>query len=275
MKRILVDRSIFHGDKFKQIQASNLLHAVHSGEVQVYYTAVFLEETLRNIRRDMSMFTQHWKYICDLNHQHWFKNTTEIIKTECASRASGAYYLRTEDDISALLYNVDNLITGHSPLTILEPAVNDTMAEQQRNITLRRTILKFRSTKKFALNEFDQFIETNTEAYFQNVLLPAVGVNKNIIRRWKNNQEEFPFTNYFIRCLFSTFFIPISDHQSTVHKNDKSDAVQLAFLLWTDVLVTDDMKFMTKTFEFLNREGHKECWTLNDLLNRLSNLRMN
>lgn len=270
MKRILVDRSIFHGDKFTQIQTSNLLHAVRSGTLQVYYTAGFIEETLRNICRDMNTFAAHWKYLYELNHQYWFKTPTEVVIAECTQQAIGAYYLRADDDINNTLSNVEGLIIGEKAPTILEPAIDATNAERKRMDELRRKILTLRQNKQFSPDDFESFVETNAENHFRDALLPAVGIGTSIISRWKQAPEEFPFTNYYIRCLLLTLFKPLANHQLAVHTNDKSDAGQLAFVLWTDVLVTDDGRFMTKAFDILNRGGQKECWTQSDLLNHVS-----
>jgi len=140
---------------------------------------------------------------------------------------------------------------------------------------LRGKILDLRPTNRFAPDEFDKFVEANAEAHFRDGLIPAVGVDRDVILRWKTDPEKFPFTNYFIRCILSTLFVPMADHQLAVDANDKSDAQQLTFLLWTDVLVSDDQRFMTKAFDILNRGGKKELWSHSELLIKVSSRRTN
>jgi hypothetical protein len=269
MKRILFDRSIFHGDKFKQIQQSNLMNIVLSGKMQIYYTAGFIEETLRYIRHDKKDFSCQWDYLQKLNNQHWFKNIREIIIAECSKNIGANYYLRSQEDIQNSLCYIQKLITGQIPISVLEPAFEQTQVSRKRMEMLREEIKIHRQEKQYSLDGFDSFVEDNAEIYCRNTLFPAIGINSDIIELLKIVPEEFLFTNYFIRCIFSTYFLPVADHNLRIHTNDKPDAEQLVFLLWTDVLVTDDLQFMTRAFNFLNCDGKKQLWTMDDFLKQL------
>jgi hypothetical protein len=269
MKRILFDRSIFHGDKFKQIRQSDLLNIVASGKMQIYYTAGFIEETLRYIRHDKNDFACQWDYLRKLNHQHWFKNINEIIIAECTKNTDVNYYLRSEEDIQNSINCIQGLITGQAPINVLEPAFAQTQVSRTRMVSFKEEIKIHREKKTYSFTEFNSFVEDYTDVYCRNTLFPAVGISSDILEQLKGSPEKFIFTNYFIRCVLLTFFLPVADHNLGIHANDKSDAEQLVFLLWTDVLVTGDLRFMTKAFHFLNREGSKELWTLSDFLKQL------
>lgn len=269
MKRILVDRSIFHGNKFKEIKLSGLLNYVRSGAIQIYYTSDFLEETLRNIQYD-GMFSELWNYLCDLNNTHWFKSPAEIIRAEYSQNTNGYYYLKSQDDILAIRNTVDKFIQGQIPLDCFDTAIIETNTERKNKIILRNKILNLRKTKKYSIKDFDKFLEINSENHFRDMLLPSLELNYDKNIAWRTNPKKYPFINYYIQSKLLTLFLPLADHNLAVDINDKTDAGQLAYLLWCDVLVTDDNKFMAKAFEILNQEHKKERWTQYNLITRLA-----
>jgi len=64
----------------------------------------------------------------------------------------------------------------------------------------------------------------------------------------------------------AAIFLAAADHQLKLGVNDISDSEQLAFLIWADIMVSDDTRFMKKCFELLYEGSAKRLMTLSEFL---------
>jgi hypothetical protein len=66
MQTVFFDRSIFHGTKFEELRTSPLASMVRHSTVKVFYTPMFIEETLVFGLYDKPRFDAHWAFITSL-----------------------------------------------------------------------------------------------------------------------------------------------------------------------------------------------------------------
>jgi len=90
---------------------------------------------------------------------------------------------------------------------------------------------------------------------------------------WLSQNNNCVFMEHYAKAFTSLLYLAISDHQLGIDRNDRNDAEQLAFLLYADVLVSDDQKYMKKAFELLyGSSTNKQLLTSDQFLVYLNSL---
>ena len=272
MDYILFDRSIFHGDKFKEIEQSNLMDLVKRNEVRVYFTPEFLEETLAFGLKDRDALKTQVGFLFSLNSTHWFRSPEMIVEAELGLKyVHHLYYLLTDEEILSIKYGTETYVEGG----ISENELKDTLRKVHRNISIREDFrkqrLNLRRSVPHGQYDFKLHFENNAEWFIENRLMKYHQDSSNYLRRWKSSRSECKFTEQYLRCWFSTAFLPIVNHTLRVDKNDRADAAQLAYLLWADVMVSDDKRFMKEAFNLLYSDTNKKFLDLPKFFQYMAN----
>jgi len=76
----------------------------------------------------------------------------------------------------------------------------------------------------------------------------------------------------FERFGYSLIFLAQNDHQLKIDKNDRNDAEHLSFLLFADILVSDDEKYMKKAFDLLYKGTNKRILKLDQFLSFIDSI---
>jgi hypothetical protein len=258
MYRIILDRSIFHKDKFLNLKQSNLQALVSSNDIQLFYTPLFLEETLQYHTINITDFKNQWNYIVSINPSKWFHLASDIIPIELGNSFSGRkYYLHSLSDIQTVVKNVELFLVGNAPMEQYTEAQNEISKNDLVRTQFRKDRIDLRQSVPRRNYSFDNYVNDNAEWYIENGLMKWHTNSANFLTNWRNQQSKCRFTQSFIRAWFSTLFLPVANHQLKIDINDKSDAEQLAYLEWGDIFVSDDEKFMKEAFHLLYGKSQK------------------
>jgi len=270
MQIILLDRSIFHGTKFEQLRTSPLASMVRHSAVKVFCTPMFIEETLVYGLHNKPQFDAHWAFITSLIGQKWFKFAREISAIELSDNILGNnWYLQPRERVRRTMKNAEELASRRIPAKDLQKALSDIEQNKDIDIRFRQARLQMRSTTRLTWNDFDAFCESKAEWVIEKRLMPHIPGSSRFLTTWRSKRESCKFTEQLIKATLATIFLPIVDHELKVDKNDGTDSQQLAYLLWADILVSDDTRFMKKGFDLLYGTSAKRFMTLPEFLQHL------
>jgi hypothetical protein len=262
-KRILLDRSIFHGAKFDLLKTSPLIERARAGEIEIFLTPMFFEETVKCGLHDKSTFVSHWNFIASINNKKWFKLASEIIAIELGNKlVDEQYYLQFNRVIEHIQEGVEMFIADDVP----QAGLDDVMKQITENIAIgkqnRKTRLAMRAQTPPGEYNFQTYFETNVEWFIQKGIMEYHEHSEHFLDIWRRQRHECPFTEFFLKCWLSTLYLPVANHQLKVDENDRADAEQLAFLVWADTMVSDDTRFMKSAFDLLFSGSDKSLMTL-------------
>lgn len=271
--RVIFDRSIFHGERFNALTKSPLSLAVRNGHVKLLYTSIFLEETLMFSRKRSEEFLEHWRFIVSLNRSHWFKTSERILPYELSRRAgSDDFYLLKPSQIETLVARAPRL----TDKSILGDDMDRTLEHVARNYEFRddersrRLSLRYHNPQ--TNSDFETEFERYAEKFLQVGIMPRYRHSRGFIKVWREHRSELKFTDMYLRSWFSTRFLPVVDHRLKVHRNDRVDAEQLAYLVWADIFVSDDLGIIPPAFKLLYPNQDKTLYSSAQFITFLNSL---
>lgn len=117
-RKIIFDRSAFHGGNFESIQKSNLKNLVDDGIICVYFTVAFWEETSRLARTNKDELKKQLLYLLSIDTYKWFRPIENIIEAEVKNgrRLEDDFYVFTQEEIA--LKQKDFIDIAHGNLDI-------------------------------------------------------------------------------------------------------------------------------------------------------------
>lgn len=267
MKEVILDRSIFHAEKFVELQESNLLGCIKNNTLRVYFTPAFIEETLQFGLTHREEVRSQVEFLFALNSTHWFRTAEDIIEAELGLKyVHPLYYLLTDQEISRIKTGTEEYLEGK----ISQSDLNEVLKEVERNNEIRANFrkqrLEVRKDVPPADYDFDVYFENNVEWYIENGLMKFHPDSSNYLRRWRSYRKECPFTEQYLKGWISTVFLPVVNRSLRVDRNDLADATQLAYLTWADIMVSDDTRFMKEAFQLLFGGTVKKLLTHSEFL---------
>ena len=267
MRKVLLDRSIFHRTKFDLLKASNITDHVKKGKLRVYLTPMFIEETLMHGLNDKPEFVAHWDFIVSLIGQRWFRLAEEIVSIELGNKVVGPeYYLQPKNRVRQLIRTVRNFVNDKLSQKEFEETLAEVEQNEQTRQQFRKSRLELRGRVKPGDYDLDSYFESNVEWYIENLLVPYHHDSQNFLQTWRANRSQCVYTEQFVKAWFAAVLVPLRNHQTKVHKNDGADAEQLAFLTWADIMVSDDTRFMKEGFNLIWGNSQKKLKTLSEFL---------
>jgi hypothetical protein len=273
VKKIILDRSIFHGKRYDDIKNSALLSLVTRNLIEVYYTSTFIEETLMFATCNPELFLDQWRFIVSLNNRYWFKTAEQIIPIELGRKSHRFdYYFLMQEKIHRVIDNAPKLARKDIPKTVVDAVLHEINENYNIRKNHRAIRLQMRAEVPKKDYDFDKYVENNVEWFIEEYLMRYHKNSDGYLKVWREHKSELMFSDKFIRSWFSAIFIPIVDHQIKVDKNDKVDAEQLAFLEWADIFVSDDIGFPQRALNLLFPSGEKAFMTSVDLYTYLESI---
>ncbi len=213
---------------------------------------MFVEETLRLALANKSIFREHWNFLRSINTNKWFKTAEEIVSLELGDKFDEAYYyLRNKSEIQAIFEGVQTFLNGSFSVKEWQQTLTEIERDSETATQFRKMRLELRRLHKPSTSDFNQYYNRNIDWFIQDGLMRDHLGSEDYLRNWKSNKHLYKFTKSYSRAWFATVFLPMIKHDLKVSTNDRSDAAQLAFLVWTDIMVSDDTKFMKSCFELL------------------------
>ena len=274
--RVIFDRSAFHGDNFTALVNSPLRRLVAAGHVSVLHTQVFLDETITTYgsRRAADDWKAHLAFAVDV-FSGIFLEREEIWRNELV-RGQGpqARYLipnkpsRLHDSLPRLLRRLRGVAeTGDLSKEWLESATERQDAQRkrdnQRDIASRIRsdvseavkVGRLKDLKDYPFSAFrrTEFIRMGKE------LMRLVDAQRagQLACQWARAPARFPYYSAFVEGAAYARYYAAVEHNERIDRNAQSDHEQLAYLLWADVVVSNDERFFSSVFETLWRPRGK------------------
>lgn len=270
MKRVIFDRSIFHGERFLNLKKSPLASIVANKQLAVLYTAQFIEETLMFARKDPSTFLDQWHFLMSLNRTKWFRAPEEIVPIELGRQARRVdYQFLKASQIATVVRNAPRLAYNSVPRNELDETMNKVARNYDFRQDFRHTRINLRKNHKIGSLTFDEFVEEQAPPFIKNGLMLRHQHSSGFLKAWENHRSELGFTENYFRGWFVSVYLPLKFHSLKIDKNDRVDSTQLSFLYWADTFVSDDVGFLPKAFRTMFLGTDKELLTSKDFLSQL------
>ncbi len=271
--RVIFDRSIFHKERFDALTKSPLSLAIRNGQVKLLYTSIFIEETLMFSQKRPQEFLDQWRFIVSLNRSHWFKTSQRIFPYELSRRIrSNDFYLLKPSQIETIIARAPRLteknISGNDMKKTLEHV--DRNYELRDDERSRRLALRYDNPQ--TNSNFETEFERFAEKFLQVGIMSRYRHSRGYLTVWREHRSDLKFTDMYLRSWFSTRFLPVVDHKLKVHKNDRVDAEQLAYLIWADIFVSDDLGIILPAFKLLYPNDDKTLYSSDQFIAFLNTL---
>jgi hypothetical protein len=259
---ILFDRSIFHREKFQQLESSGLVKLVKHRRMRVFLTPMFVEETLRHALNNEQEFADHLGFLDSLLGQKWFKFSREIIAIELGDRIGGQeYYLQPKDLVRTTYRNSRGSFWKQLPPDEFRAARDRIARNRLQDSFFRQSRLDLRGKPQVPLDYFSQYVDQHADWVIENIFMKVEPNSSNFLTTWRNKRSICKFSEQLLRSSLATIFLAAADHNLRLDVNDLSDADQLAFMIWADIMVSDDFRFLKKAFGLLYSDTTKRLMT--------------
>lgn len=267
MHNIILDRSIFHREKFDSIKGSLLAEMCRTNRIRVWITLPFLEETLQFIADGGERAAEQWQFIVSLNGVRWFRPAEEIVKAELSGLPRPRrYYEREYGSVSLLLEGVRDFLDGHVNAEGFAEAQQEAKTLREKRMEFRERRKDLREGVEHQAYDFDQYYNENIDWLFEEGLMKYHVDSQDFLDVWRTQRGRCGFTESYTRAWMAVLFLPIVNRNLRIGANDRADAEQLAYLRWADIMVSDDTRFMRHCFDLLYPRGEKRFVPLAEFL---------
>ena len=239
--------------------------------IRVFFTPMFVEETLLHALNDEQEFASQWKFLGSLLGQKWFKNSREILAIELGDRIRGDnYFLQPKDRVRTTYRNLRASVWKELPADEVQAAMDKIARNRIQGGQFRQARLDLSGKPQVPLGPFTPYVDQHSEWVIENLFMKAEPNSSNFLETWRNKRSSCRFTEQLLKASLATIFLAGADHQLKLGTNDISDSDQLAFLIWADMMVSDDTRFMKKGFDLLYANSSKRLMTLSQFLEFLN-----
>jgi hypothetical protein len=249
-----------HGERFDLLKGSPLLRRVQEGGIKVYYTIVFLEETLRMItsgrQNAKTELIKQWPFLRSICSGGWFKpllpGDPPRLNSVCdeelnESPKHSGWPLVNPSIRDAAEAMVDRLLRGSEPIPNMEAwqrswdEANNLKNEQWALLVDLRN--RHLLSKDATLTQYYQTMAEESAGLLihrrLNVAQPDVALDA-----WRRDSCKFPHFTAYLELSIYSFFDAERNQNSRLDWNWQADSEQLCFLVDVDVMVSSDRGFM-------------------------------
>ena len=281
--RVIFDRSAFHGARFRQLRDSRLKDLCRRGRIKVFHTQTFLEETISTFgaRGGTADWREHLNFALEVCNGGFFLGREKICHEELvAGRGTRAAYLLPERQSRSHKLTRPKMVemlqeiarTGDA--TRLWSASEATRHENSQRKGIQKKILtgarlevadrakKYRpigrlSDYSFAQCRDDLLLRTGRK------LMNRVSVRRTgtLADQWAQCPDRFPFYSAFVEGFLYASYHAAVKHNERIDGNAQADYIQLAYLTWADIVVSNDQRFFRQTFEAIWKPRGKRLET--------------
>jgi hypothetical protein len=139
--------------------------------VQIYFTPVFVEESLQLGFTKRSEFDEQTEYLFSLNPNRWFKAPSDIIRLELGSgRTKSRYNLMSKEDIQSAIDGCRDFSANKISELELKRLESEIRRNNELKDEFRKQRLEMRAEVPFKKFDFDRYFEDNVEWYIENGL---------------------------------------------------------------------------------------------------------
>lgn len=280
--KIIFDRSAFHGERFDLLEGSRLLQRTREAKLSVFYTTVFLDETVRTAsstrQNAKAELKRQWTFLVSICNGGWFKPLlfgTSPSKPVCEEELEGGEkagdWLLVPDLVRR---NVEEKLTGcfeeSRPISELENA--RPIYEQNRRLRQQNRTLFVDLQKQPRPDEsFEEYYQLVADECASRLIdqLPALDQPERKLDAWRCNPKKFPHFTAYVQLYAYTQYDPQRHKNSSIDSNCLADAEQLCFLEDVDAMVSSEQGLMKRAFEEAWEPRGKRLLTPEELVDQL------
>lgn len=283
--RVIFDRSAFHGENFTKLVNSPLRRLVERGLVTVLHTPIFLEETIQSHENGSEEWKDHLNFALDVCNGGFFLTKDEIWRNELV-RGQGPHarnlfpvrgnrHLRS---LSAFTQDLRNLTSSKELRELWNGGLLEREETQQRKNNQRDLFSEIREEVSAARREgrlrgnlkkytFAQF-RSSELACTASLFMSLVDSRRSgaLASQWTKNPDRFPFYTAFMEGILYSAYYAMIEHNLALDRNAQADFEQLAYLLWADVVVSNDERFFKSTFQAIWKPRRKHMKAANEFV---------
>jgi hypothetical protein len=283
--KIIFDRCALDGANFDLIQGSPLLRLTQERKVMVYFTTVFLEETLR-MRRSRKAnasaeLKRQWPYLCSICNGGWFfplvfgepGKLHSICETELLRSKSDIDWPLVPQKARALSEaKLSKVIEENASLAELDKAVPIWDENEQKKKMAKAVLVGLRNERLLKKGEtFDEYLKAQVEYGARHLISKTLALDDPQARfsAWKREPNNSPHFNAYLATTIYGLYDAERNQNSRLDLNWYDDAEQLCFLLDVDALVSSDQSFMKRAFEEVWKSRGKQMFTPDQFVSML------
>jgi hypothetical protein len=268
--RVIFDRSAFHGARFELLKASPLRRLVANRRVTIFHTPVFLDEIIQSYgsRRASDTWRKHLEFaarICDggiflPKDESWRSELIDgrgRLAQRLLPREATEQHESFHGFLGTLLRTAE---TGDLSSEWAESAAerDDVYQKKANQRSLFRgardevaRALRTRQVKG-SLRDYP-FSEYRRSEFNRNgrSLMRLVDKSRadELADLWEADPEEFPYYTAFVEGFVYSQYYAAIEHNRPLDGNAQADFEQLAYLTWSDMVVSDDEGFFCSAFD--------------------------
>jgi hypothetical protein len=251
--------------------------------ITVIHTPVFLEETISNYASDRSTnapWRGHLSFAVDICNGGYFLSKGDIWHSELVEgRGQFAVHVLPERETrryrsrSDLIRNLRAVaetgdLAAEWDASALEREDTHRKKQAQRETfrTMRNevsaAIRERRLTGALSAYSFAQFRQA-TFLQTGRVLMGIVDERRRgqLAELWSAHPHRYPYYSAFVEGMVYAAYYATAEHAAPLDTNAQADYEQLAYLVWADVIVSDDTRFMRHAFQAVWKPRGKKLLT--------------
>jgi hypothetical protein len=290
--RVIFDRSAFHGDRFDALARSPLRILAARGRVRSFLTPVFIDETISayGSARAPDDWRDHLKFAVDVCNGGLMLTRDNIWHNELVKR-QGRRARHIFPEIPTKRYGKSNrewletlralTSKSHKDLADAWMGSEAERAETNRRKDAQRALFSRIRSDVAAGQRVRKLGDISFQRYLANEFLAAGKQFMSLVdnqRRvelgelWAVRPDRYPFFSAFIEgALYSAFYAMI-EQRERLDRNAQSDWEQLSYLVWADIMVSNEERFLRKAFDALWKPRGKQLMTAEEFSDHLSSL---
>ena len=284
--KILLDKSIFHGQKFNELKASPLQRISERRIISVYGNPILVEETLRLwFKGEKDLAKEQLSFIIAITNGRWFRTREEMWVGElCETSRRDKYFFVPQKEVEESINNILMKINGTLDHQEEQSFRNELATQFRKDSNIRSACIGMRAevaadlkTSGHKLKDiresFDNYVSKNIDWLGEEIVkkyLPNL-VDGKTIEHWKINKDSCPYFTHWLKLFLYITYYAMTKHDKPVDLNAIRDIGQLTDLQGLDILVSDDVKFMKDAFDYFYGNS-KRFMTSTEFLQYLSGL---
>lgn len=287
--RIIFDRSAFHGDNFEALLDSPLLRLAQTRQLSIYHSASLIEETASLYMKEENrpLLRKQLHFILEICKDRWLQPTEVMWVKELVELSSEKQTVfvptRTRQEMEGVLRTLalDELPMDENDF---RETCETKMGIKQKSERLRSVLVHMRNDIGQQLKEsgktlsrdkptFQAMVEKHLAEMGTGILMRHLDVQadmKSIIcDRWAKTPSCFPYYTAFATGMLYAAYYAMTEHSQKIDINTQMDVEHLTYLHGTDILVSNDVKFMKSAFDELWQPKGKKFMTTDQFVGYL------
>ena len=278
--RVILDRSALHGERFAVLESSPLRRLIARNQVVLIHTPILIEEIISEYGTNQASdaaWRSHLEFAADSCNGGFFLSRPQIWYNEIVQgrgpfarsilpeRKSRRYQRTRSDMVEHLKYLA---ATGDLAAAWQESTDerDDTYRkkENQRSIfrdvrvDTAKALRQQRLTRTQAQLPFSTYLKSEFHRHGR-LLMDQVHPNRPeyFADLWAASPQRFPYYSGFVEGFIYSLYYAALEQSAPLDRNAQADYEQLAYLVWADVIVSNDTRFLRRAFDALWRPRGK------------------